>query len=66
MKRLIQFNIVVISLLLFAAACATGENALMSREGDICVKPVEKVRIPEKLHPIERKRPKRRGSCNID
>ena len=47
MKRLIQFNIVVISLLLFAAACSTGKNSLMSREGDICVKPVEKVRIPE-------------------
>jgi hypothetical protein len=46
MRKLILFTIVVFTMMLFSTACATQQNATIIRDGDICAKPIEKVRIP--------------------
>jgi hypothetical protein len=47
MKKIIFFPLIVFSILLFTASCATQKNIKVSSKADTSVKPVEKVRIPE-------------------
>lgn len=47
MRKLILFTIAIFTMMLFSTACAMQKSATVTHEGDICAKPVEKIRIPQ-------------------